>query len=67
MGCERHAQVDRFYGGGVGGKVRASHSEPGDRLLGIMRKEKIADLSIYMPGTPFDVRLSINVEHPGKA
>lgn len=32
------------------------------RLLEVIDKQRIADIAVHLPGAPFDVRLSVNVE-----
>lgn len=42
-------------------KVRVSRDQEG-HIVGLLEKHKVADMSIYCPASPFDIRLSINTE-----
>ena len=44
-------------------KVRVTREAgPGGRLLGVMEKRRVADLSLHVPASPVDVRISVNTE-----
>lgn len=68
LSYRRKLEVDQFYhhqshsNSGPGQKLRATLDASSMKLLTVMIKERLADLLIYFPGSPFDVRLSINLE-----
>jgi hypothetical protein len=43
-------------------KVRVTHDQKTDKLLGKIVKARIADLSIHFPDLPLDCRISVNLE-----
>ncbi|KAJ1678978.1 mRNA-capping enzyme subunit beta, partial [Spiromyces aspiralis] len=58
-------EVDCYYKHD-GIKVRVTTDQDTSQVLASITKEKIADLNIYSPRTPFDFRISVNEEKPGK-
>ena len=60
---KRKRTMDYFYELESGQKTRLSISDD-ENIIEAIRKERIADLSIYIPSSPYDVRISINVERP---
>ncbi|KAI9597462.1 CYTH-like domain-containing protein [Syncephalis fuscata] len=61
----RARECDRFYPDGSG-RVRVSVDWDTKAVLpnGILRKNRLANLHIYSPNSPFDFRLSVNEEVP---
>jgi hypothetical protein len=62
----RHTRtVDQMYRGSSYGhdKVRVTRDQ-GGRMVACIEKKRVADLAIFFPEAPFDVRISINVEIP---
>lgn len=67
LSYRRKLEVDQFYNPprsspGSTQKIRATLDANSMKLLAVMTKERLADLLIYFPGSPVDVRLSINLE-----
>lgn len=54
--------MDKFYKNAQDERVRISFEEGTEKWLQAVVKERIADLHIYFPNSPFDVRISINKE-----
>ena len=63
----RARECDRFYPAEQG-RIRVSVDWETGKVLpaGIVKKERLGDLNIHLPGCPFDFRISVNVETPGK-
>lgn len=59
-------ECDRFYDIGQGDKVRVTTDQVSKKIVGIVQKVRVANLNVFSPGAPFDYRISINVEMPGK-
>ncbi|KAJ2162024.1 mRNA-capping enzyme subunit beta [Coemansia sp. RSA 552] len=58
----RHTrEVDQFYKVD-GTRVRVTRNKETGAVLGVITKNKIADLNIYSPRTKLDIRISINEE-----
>ncbi|KAL1843994.1 hypothetical protein VTJ49DRAFT_6398 [Mycothermus thermophilus] len=47
---------------GHGVKVRVTHDQKTDKMLGKIVKARIADLSLHFPDLPLDCRISVNLE-----
>ncbi|KAJ1727195.1 mRNA-capping enzyme subunit beta [Coemansia biformis] len=55
-------EVDHFYK--VDGmRVRVTRNKETGEVLGVITKNKVADLNIYSPRTKLDIRITINEEH----
>eukprot|EP00158_Paraphelidium_tribonemae_P006651 Partr_v1_DN27918_c0_g1_i2_m11380 putative mRNA CAPPING len=44
-------------------RIRVTRDQATDRVLSIVRKERVAHLHIFMPHLPLDCRISISIEH----
>ncbi|WVO15693.1 hypothetical protein L204_103354 [Cryptococcus depauperatus] len=61
----RHRLTDSFYDtGGHGGKVRVSRNTKTGEVVACIRKKRIADMNVFCPGMPYDLRISVSVEEP---
>lgn len=56
--------VDFFAHNAAGQRVRITMDEGRSRVVESMVKERLADLAIFMPNRPLDVRISVNSELP---
>lgn len=62
--------IDSFYESGSREKIRVTKYATGSKIppgktadsVELLTKARIADLQIHMPRTPFDIRVSINLE-----
>ena len=55
--------VDNIYRGGGMSKCRVTVDEKGD-FVECIEKRRVADMAIFFPNAPFDIRISINEEVP---
>lgn len=55
--------VDSILSGSLQ-KLRVTRDAATTRILECMRKSRLGDLAISIPGSPVDVRISVNMEHP---
>lgn len=67
----RAQHVDSFYNTSStlrgGGKIRVSRDRAGNVIEGgSIKKKRIADLNIFCPKAPFDLRVSVSTEEPSK-
>jgi hypothetical protein len=46
------------------GKTRVTQDETRKKVLESMVKKRLGDLAIFLPGSPLDVRISVNLETP---
>ncbi|RSH90096.1 mRNA-capping enzyme subunit beta [Saitozyma podzolica] len=61
----RARQIDSFYDGSGGGKIRVSRDRAGQVIPnGVIRKRRLGDLNITCPGEALDFRVSVNTEDP---
>ncbi|KAF9373958.1 mRNA-capping enzyme subunit beta, partial [Podila verticillata] len=58
-------EIDQFYMGPQG-KTRVTKDQATNAVIpgGIVKKDRIADLDVFSPRSPFDFRVSVNVEVP---
>ncbi|KAF9328692.1 mRNA-capping enzyme subunit beta, partial [Podila minutissima] len=58
-------EIDQFYTGPQG-KTRVTKDQSTNAVIpnGIVKKDRIADLDVFSPRSPFDFRVSVNVEVP---
>ncbi|KAI8323921.1 mRNA triphosphatase CET1, partial [Martensiomyces pterosporus] len=56
-------EIDHFYRVD-GTRVRVTTNKENGDIIGVITKNKIADLNIYSPRTKLDIRISINEERP---
>ncbi|KAJ2627571.1 mRNA-capping enzyme subunit beta, partial [Coemansia sp. RSA 1290] len=60
----RHSrEVDHFYRID-NTRIRVTRDKETQRVLGVITKNKVADLNIYSPRTKLDIRITINEEQP---
>jgi hypothetical protein len=60
---QRTRTIDTFYQNAQRQKVRVTRDQAGGKIIEVMDKRRIGDVAIYLPTCPFDIRISINVEH----
>ncbi|KAK8846599.1 hypothetical protein IAR55_005685 [Kwoniella newhampshirensis] len=61
----RSKLTDSFHGnGGRSGKLRVSRDRETGEVVHVVRKRRVADMNVFCPGSPFDWRISVNVEEP---
>ncbi|KGG51897.1 hypothetical protein DI09_24p180 [Mitosporidium daphniae] len=63
LSYQRHRIVDRFYHGDTG-NIRVTTDEATGKILCSVIKERIADMHVHFPNSPFDIRISVSVEKP---
>ncbi|KAG0349167.1 mRNA-capping enzyme subunit beta [Podila humilis] len=58
-------EIDQFYPSSHG-KTRVTKDQSTNTVVenGIVKKDRIADLDVFSPRSPFDFRISVNVENP---
>ncbi|KAJ2847098.1 mRNA-capping enzyme subunit beta [Coemansia brasiliensis] len=56
-------EIDHFYRIN-NTRIRVTRDKESNRVLGVITKNKVADLNIYSPRTKLDIRITINEEHP---
>lgn len=63
LSYQRHKLVDRFYQGHHG-RIRVTTDPVNGSVIASVIKERIADLHVHFPNSPFDIRISLNLEKP---
>lgn len=63
MSYKHTRETDKIYEGN-GRKLRVTTDQKTQRVLATVTKERVADLNILSPRTPFDWRISISTETP---
>lgn len=62
LSYQRKLETDNFYQQHQRDRLRVTVDTKTGKYINSMRKERIADLALFVPMLPFDVRISINQE-----
>ncbi|KAG0047960.1 mRNA-capping enzyme subunit beta [Gryganskiella cystojenkinii] len=63
IGYKHTKEIDQFFKNG-NEKTRVTLDQADKKVVGIVRKDRIADLDIFSPRNPFDFRITVNIEVP---